>query len=192
MTAIRQPLRGLNTDLYPTRLPSGTADVALNCTVTDGLAKRDGFALWEDDVLGTGASVAVLSMTVARFADGHVYVVCKCADGKLYQRCVYSGDAGVFTLITGGQTHDTSDPGWFFLWRDRLHHFDRVGGTRWNPDVNSGVAYKAGLGKPTTGMTYAAAAGGEKDGRYHVCYSLYNSTTGEESAVSTFQTPALE
>uniref|UniRef100_A0A6H1ZH75 Uncharacterized protein n=1 Tax=viral metagenome TaxID=1070528 RepID=A0A6H1ZH75_9ZZZZ len=160
----------------------------MNVVVEDGeLAKREGFSEYEDAVNST---TSILNMTVAKFASGRVDVVVKLADGVLYQRQVHPSAETSFTAITGGQTHSGSDRGWFYLWSDRLFHFDSVGGTQWNPSVNSGVAYKAGLPRPTTGPTIAAAAGGEKDGRYHVHVSYRDNRTKAEGVVSGAQTGA--
>jgi len=181
--------RGLNTEVYPDRLPEGTADVALNVTVRNGdIERRLGFDELSADV--TGAADAVLSMTVAHFGDGDVYLACKCEDGKLWQRKIYPTDAGSFSEITTNATHSALDAGWWFMWADRLHYFDRGGGSRWNPDANSGVAYKAGLPRPSGGCLIASAAGGEKDGRYHVHMSYRKVATREEGVISGAQTGA--
>jgi hypothetical protein len=173
---------GVNTTAYLNRLPSGTADRAVNVTLINGeLSKRAGFAAVSSDVNGSGNSV--LNMFVAHFADGDVYLVCKCADGFLWAKKVYS-TAGNFAKITTAQTHNAADPGFFFMWGDRLHYFDRGGGSRWNPDVNSGTAYKAGMPKPSTTPTGTAAASGGKFGLYYVYMACRNAATREIGAVS--------
>jgi len=185
---------GINTDAYPGRLRSGDADVALNVTLENRrLAKRQGFTEFEDDV--DGGATGILKMFCVEFADGDVYVIAKLSAGsatKLFQRKVYPADAGSFAEITGGQTHSATDPGWGFMWYDRFHYFDSVGGTRWNPDVNSGVAFKAGMPRPTTGPIPLVAAGGQKDGRYHFHVAYRNSVTREQGVVTGPQSPALE
>lgn len=188
MTATLQTrFRGLNTDISPSRLASGTATVATNVTVRGGkLQKRGGFGVFEDDV--NGSAGAVKNLAVAHFADGDVYVVAKVGTALLQRKT----NAASFSAITGGQTHNASDRGWFFMWADRLHYFDRVGGTRWNPDANSGTAFKAGLCKPSTAPAPTTAGGGEKDGSYHVHWCLRNSTTHEEGILSGTHTPAVE
>ncbi|MDD4888393.1 MAG: hypothetical protein PHU85_00555 [Phycisphaerae bacterium] len=190
MAELNATFRGLNTEVYPDRLPDGTADVALNVTVRNGdIAKRAGFAQVEDDA--DGAAGAILNGTVVRFADGDIYIVVKIG-AKLYQRKMYPSDAGSFTEITLSRAAHATDRGWFFLWADRLHYFDRNGGHRWNPDVNGGVAYKAGLPRPRYGVIPQAAVGGEKDGYYHTVLSYRNKNTGEEGVVTASHTPDLE
>ena len=177
---------GLATDLTPIQMRPGFADIAQDVTLEDGrIQKRGGFGEWEDDA--DGSATAIKHIDVAHFADGDVYVVVKLSDGKLYQRKI---GATSFTQITCGQTHNGSDRGWSFMWADRWHYFDRAGGSRWNPDANSGTAYKAGLRRSAVGPTGVAAAGGEKDGRYRMVMSLLNSDTREEGAVNGPYTPA--
>ena len=162
------------------------ADIALNVTVGEGkLQKRSGFAEWEDDV--DGSATAIKHIDVARFADGDVYVIVKLSAGTLWQRKI---GVASFSQITTGWTHNGKDRGFSFMWADRWHYFDRAGGSRWNPDVNSGTAYKAGLIRPAVGPTGVAAAGGEKDGRYRMVMSLLNSETREEGAIVGPYTPA--
>lgn len=191
MAELKTTFRGLNTDIYPLRLPSGTADVALNVERNSGdLSKRQGFAEYEDDV--DGSASAVLNLFLTAFADGDIYIIAKCADGYLYHKKVYPGTAAEsFTKITGGWApHSTTDRGWGFMWADRFHYFDRDGGSRWNPDANSAVAYKAGLPRPSVGPTITTATGGEKDGRYHVHVAYRNSVTREQGVFSLPQTGA--
>lgn len=188
---VRGKFGGLNTDLYPTRIRSGAADVALNVVVSKGeLKKRGGFAQYEDDV--DGSATGVRSLYVAHFADATVYVMAKLASGtknqQLYRR---KSNASSFTAITTGATHNTADAGWWFTWADRVHCFDRAGGTRIKEASGSFTGYKAGLSKPSTGITFATASGGEKNGRYHVVWALRNNTTLEESICVGAQTPAL-
>ena len=189
MPSLKVPFRGLNTSMYPHRVPSGTADRAVNVTLYDGdLQRRKGFTELEDDVAADGHEHDVLNACIAHFADGDVYIVCKLADGTLRQRKIYPADAGSFTTISTSINHTGSDRGWFFMWADRLHYFDRIGGSSWNPDVNSGTAYKAGLPRPLVGPIIGAAAGGEKEGRYHVAAVYYNSATDEFGQLSSMQT----
>ena len=187
---IRQQFGGINTDIEPVKLPSGMADVALNVEVSgSSLRKRRGFVEFEDDVV---ADASVLNMFVAHFTSGDVYVVCKCSDGKLYQRRVYSSAVNSFTEIKTGYTHNATDAGFFYMYADRLHYFDRVGGSRWHPAVNIaggdtyGTAYKAGIPSPsrTTGPVVEPAADGEKDGHYHSHYRYRNSKTAEVGILS--------
>lgn len=178
-TATRQPFKGINTDVHPSRLVSGQADIALNVVIEDGtLSKRAGFASF---VTAVNSTVGILNMHVARFADGDTYVVVKGNDGILYHK---KSTASTFTAITTGWTHNSSDRGWFFEWADRLHYFDRAGGSRWNPDVNSGTAYKAGMPAPATGGTATTTNGGLKRGAYHFFYTWINTTTTEEGELS--------
>jgi len=185
MPHYRAQFRGLNTDIPACRMPSGTAREAKNVTLADGrLAKRWGFTQFEGDVTGAGDSV--LGLFVARFDDGTVAVVAKCDDGKLYQREVYPSDAGSFTELPTEQTHDSTNAGWDFMWKDRWHYCDSGGASRWHPDhlSTNSKAYKAGQYTPATGPSAAAAAQGEKHGKYHVHYSYYNSDTKEEGQIS--------
>lgn len=182
---------GLNTDVSPNHLPSGSADIALNVVVEKGdVKKRAGFASW-----GTAAS-SVKGMWQVRFGDGDVYVVIKCANAKLYQRKVYPSDAGSFTEISTEQTHNGSDIGWAFMWYDRWHYFDRGGGSRWNPDKNSGKAYKAGMPRCSVGATPAAAAGTSKNaglhGKYRVVPAFRFSETREEGQYAGPQAVAIQ
>lgn len=182
---------GLNTDVSPNHLPSGTADIALNVVVEKGdLKKRGGFASW-----GTTAA-AVKGMWQVRFGSGVVYIVIKCADAKLYQRQVSPSLASGFTAITTEQTHNASDIGWAFMWYDRFHYFDRGGGSRWNPTKNSGKAYKAGMPRCATGATLAAAAGTTRNaglqGKYRVVGTYRFSETEEEGQFSGPQATSVQ
>ncbi len=180
---IRQQFGGINTDIEPVKLASGTADIALNVEVSrSSLRKRRGFAEFEDDVV---ADVAILNMFQADFANGDVYIVCKCSDGKLWRRRVYASAATDFTELTSEVTHNAIDPGWAFMAHDRFHYFDRAGGSRWHPGVRA-KAYKAGIPSPsrTAGPVVAPAADGEKDGYYHGHYRFRNSKTKEVGIVS--------
>ncbi len=188
MGAIRGQFGGLNTDLPFGKVPSGTARSALNVTVRNGkLQKRAGFSEYEDNVTG-----AVMNLWCVTFADGDVYLVAKVGTSlmtaKIYDASTKAAVALSWAAITGGNTHIAADTGWSFLWRDRFHYFDSGGGSRWNPDVNSGVAYKAGIKGGATAVL-AAAAGSpsgyrEKVGNYHVHLAYRNSTTLEEGVVS--------
>jgi len=185
---ISTSFRGLNTDQNPSRVPSGTATEAVNVTVTNGrLQKRGGFAMFEDDVNGSAGGVT--GLWIARFDGGVTYVMAK-VGAVLYHRKVTATVATAFSALTSGTTHNANDRGWSFAWADRWHHFDRGGGSRWNPTVNIpgggtvGTAYKAGLTKPSTGAAVTTATGGEKDGQYHCYWALRNDTTGEEGIVT--------
>jgi hypothetical protein len=176
------------TDPSPNRLASGTADIASNVILDAGsLKRRKGFAEWEDAV---AAQLSVVAMWTAAFGNGYVYVYVKLSNGTLYHRRVYPTEATSFTAITGGATHSGVDVGWGFTWKDRFYHFDRGGGTKHNPAVNSGTAYKAGLPRPAVGPVGYVSAGGEMDGHYHYHVAYRNSVTREESVVTAPQTPA--
>ena len=168
---------GLNTDMSPHRVPSGTATAATDVTVENGhLKKRSGFGMYEDDV--DGAAKSVLNIFTARFADGSTYIVAKMADKFLYQRKVYPSPAASFTKITDKWSgHSATEMGWFYMEADRLYYFDSVGGTKWHP--SAGV-WKAGIGQPTTRPGLALAGRGEKDGWYHVVYSYRDERTQDE------------
>lgn len=186
MAELRTQFRGLWTQPYPGRTPSGAADLALNVTIDDGdLAKREGFAEYEDDV--NGSANAVRNMFVVPLGNGDVYVICKCADGKLWQRRAYATAASSFSELTTEWTHSSNDRGWSFLWADRWHYFDRIGGSRWNPDARA-KAYRAGMRRPSVGPLLSAAAGGEKQGRYHVHIAYRKEATRETGVISAPQT----
>lgn len=182
---LRVQFRETNTETPGQVLPSGTSDDTLN-VVLDGarLRGRNGFA-----VLSTSLGSAILNMTTARFANGDIYLVAKCADTFLYFRKMYPADAGSWTKITDKWTgHNTTDRGWFFMHSDRLHYFDRVGGTKWHPTAGT---FKAGIACATV-PAIEVAAGGEKEGFYFVYGVKYNSVTHEMSAGSSPASSALE
>jgi len=191
VAVLKAQFLGMNSDLSPNKVPTGTADIASNIILDGGsLKRREGFSEWEDNVTGSGHSI-VAARSVA-FSSGYVYVVVKCSNGTLYRREVYPVEATAFTAISGGQTHNGTDAGWFFVWDDYLYYFDRAGGTKWNPHRNSGTAYKAGLPRPTLGPIPVDSAGGEKEGFYHVHVAYRNSRTREEGVVSGTHTPYEE
>jgi len=179
-TRQRVMFEGLNSDVDPTRLASGACDDLLNVEIEDGtLKKRYGFERW---ATGLGD---VRRIAVAEFANGDVYVVVKAGSGLQHRR-VYPTDTGSFTTLSTEQSHNADDHGWFGMMADRLHYFDRAGGSRWHPDSLSGnsKAFKAGILRCTTGPTLSQAAGGEKDGWYRVYAAFRNSVTREEGMVS--------
>ena len=195
MPHYRGQFRGLNTDLPVAKLPSGTATEAMNVLVRGRkLAKRPGFAEFEDDANGSAGSI--LGIFVAAFRNGEVFIVVKCTDKKLYQRQVYpTAEAAVaFTAILTNHTHDATSPGWAHMWNDRFHYNDSGGATRWHPDhLGAGSkAYKAGQLRPAAGVTSVTAANGQKNGRYHVVHAWWNSTTREEGQVSPPVTAPVE
>lgn len=177
-TRRRIDFNGLNTDLPAEQLPSGTASVATNVVLQDGvLRKRAGFDQWEDDVDGSGGGI--LNMTQAKFADGSTYVICKMDDGFLWQRNVTGSD---FTRIDDkwatGDTpgHSTTEAGSFYMWANRLFYSDSGGGTKWEPTLGAKKAGMPAGARPTT----SATTGGAKGGRYHLFAAYRNSVTGEE------------
>jgi len=171
---------GINTDLPPTKLPSGTAREALNVTIKDGkLAKRQGFARYEASV--DGGTTSIIGMWVAHFKAA-TYVVVKLSTGRYYQR---KTDQNSFTIIsnTYGWTH-TNEVGFAFMWNDRFICGDSGGVSQWNPDIGGGVMYKAGLPQPTPALTLVAAANGAKNGFYHCHLAYYHSSLDVEGVVS--------
>ena len=144
MSVIQRPFGGLLTDPDPIQVPSGSADIALNVTVRDGkLAKRHGFAEWEDNVTG-GADV--LFLDVVHYADGSAFVIAKLDDGKLYQR---RSSASSFTQLSAG--HSTTAVGWSFFWCNRWFYIDSKKTAR---VIWSGSAFSvklAGFTTPTFG-----------------------------------------
>ena len=190
-TIFKIPFGGVNTDIAPTKLKSGTADVALNVTVQQGrLAKRDGFGVFNQDV--TGAGTGILNIFPARFDDGSVRLMVKCSDathGRVYFCDVTT--TSTFTGMPNGQAHSVSDPGWWFMHSNRMYYFDTSGGSKWNPTLNSGNAWKAGIAAPTVGALATPAGGGGKDGAYHIQVAAHNSVTLEESVCSGPQSPPI-
>jgi len=183
MAVIQRPFGGLLTDLDPTQVPSGSADIALNVTVEDGkLAKRAGFEEWEDAVASTSA---VVFLDVAYFANGDIYVIAKLADLKMYHRRVYepSGGSAATSFTVSRTARDATDVGWSFMWADRWHYGDGAGILRFKAATGSSAltAYDAGLATPTFGTTIIAAASGAMEGFYHIYATVRNSLTREES-----------
>ena len=186
---VRGIFSGLNSDEHPTKFSTGDADVATNVTVRNGkLQKRGGFA-----VAKTGFG-GIKNMHVVRFASGAVYVVVKTTTGTLQSSLVTAGALGAVATIATEQTHNANDRGWFFYWGDRLHYFDRGGGSRWHPDnlSTNTKAWKAGLARSTTGPLLTQAAGGEKEGYYRAVVQLRNSVTEEEGDFSEPVATAVE
>ena len=183
MARLKAQFRGLNTDLPISKLPSGSAREALNVTVANGrVAKRMGFATW---IGGVNSTTGILFMYVARF-EAAAYLFVKLSGGTFWQRQVWPASAASFTQIatTNGHTHDGSEPGFAFMWAERLIYGDNGGVSQWNPFYNSGVMVKAGLPKPARGATLSEAANGEKDGFYHCHYAWYDSLLDVEGVVS--------
>ena len=178
-----------NDELHAGGLPSGTAIDMLNTVIDSNtiIGGRLGFDVFDDDIDAGPVSFGnILNMHVATFADGDVYLVTKRSDGKLYHRKLYPSDAGAWTLIANkwpSGLHNTSDRGWFYMAADRLYYFDRVGGTKWNPDAG---VFKAGI-ENTQAPLITAISGGGKDGWYHVTTTNVNTKTGEESTFSGIQ-----
>ena len=194
MAKLKAQFRPIQEELPASNSPDGICLDTLN-TVTDGnsvLGGRKGFDAFD---LNTGTKGEILNMFVATFANGTVYVVTKRVDGKLYHWEVYPDPApavSAWTLIKNQWTnnlHSTADRGWFFMWADRMYYFDRIGGTKWDgtsaSSTGTGV-YKAGLSHNTSPLI-APAVGGGKEGHYHLTHTQYNQKTGEESAMSGFQ-----
>ena len=185
MANLKATFRGLYTDVYPNSLPSGVADDILN-TVFEGtsLKGRKGFDLWEES---TGS--AILNLCHVTFANGNGYIVKKLADGYLYYQ-VDTGGAWTKIAAYSGTSDDairnTSDPGWFYFWSDRLYYFDRSGSVKWHPV--DGI-WKAGIDSTVGPATLTPAAGGEKEGYYHVHVAKWNSSSEELSRVTAPQTP---
>lgn len=183
----QQRFLGLNTDMSPNILPSGTADIALNVLVDRGrLQKRSGFSEFESDIDQSANSI--LFMDVAHYANGEIYVIVKMDTGLFYHRKVYPTDAGFFSSISlaalgyTSNRHSTSDRGWSYMWGDRWYYFDSVGGTKFYLPTPS--VYRAGLPQPDTAPSLTSASGGEKEGVYHVVYTYANKATNEESVIS--------
>jgi hypothetical protein len=167
---------GLNTDISPNRLRSGTSDTATNVEIQDGeLSKRRGFGFLKT------LSLSISNMFTVGFNNGDRYNIVK-AGSKLYHNLI-----GTTTWTEIVTTHTlSSERGWFYFWGDRLHYMDSGGANRWHPDVNLGVAYKDGLPKPISTLA-SAAAGGAKEGVYHCHHTHFNRVTQEESVASSVQ-----
>lgn len=175
MAVIRTRFRGLHTDIFAGRVPSGVADIALNVTVENGdLAKRAGFTQVDSD---TGV---VLHMWEVVFEGVAPYIIAKVGTGLKK-----STDSGrTFIAISTEATHGAG-PGWGYMWADRFHYVDQGGCSRYHPSEHGGVAFLDGLPRPGAGKepALAAAGGGEKEGKYHVYWALRNSVTREEGPV---------
>ncbi len=173
MPVIRPEFRGLHTDIFGGRVPSGTADIALNVTVENGeLAKRGSFEEIDAD---TGT---VLKMWEVVFDGVTPYII-----AKKGTTLIKSTDYGAtFTALTTEATHGAG-PGWGYVWGDRFHYVDQAGTSRYNPSKHSNVAFKDGLQRPSTAAAVGAAGGGEKEGKYHVYWAMRNSVTREEGPV---------
>jgi hypothetical protein len=184
MPTLHSTFQGLNTDVDMNRLPSGTADLAVNVDLAVGaLAKRAGFSEWDASV--SGGDSAVLGLFQMGFATGDYYVIAKCADGKLYQRNTYPTDAAAFTVVTSVWAHVVDEGGWGYGWADRFHYVDSGGASRWHPtNPLFTKALKDGLPRPVA-PTAIPSSPGAKEGMYHFHYAFRNSKTLEEGAVST-------
>ena len=172
---------GLNTDISPNRLPSGSADTATNVEIQDGeLSKRRGFGFLHS------LAGSISNMFTVGFNNGDRYNIVK-AGTKLWQNKITTTSWAEITT-----THTlSSNRGWFYFWGDRLHYIDSGGANRWHPSVNSGVAYKDGL--PPPGSTLAVSGvGGAKEGVYHCHHTHFNSVTQEESVASSVQSASTE
>ena len=180
MATIKAQFGVLVSELDPNGQPSGTADTVLNVVRTgQTLEGRKGFD--EFDAAGT---TPILNLACAHFANGETYVVKKLNTGILWYMKTYPA-AGNWTQIADKFSgHSTTDRGWFYFWADRLYYFDSKGGTKWGPnDSGTMTAWKAGLAA-TVRPEVAAAAGGGKEGVYHVYAATKNSKTNEISQVS--------
>lgn len=190
MRTLKGTFRGLNTEISHNSLDSGAASTSLNVEVTARSVRgRRGFAAFDS----AGMEGAIRNMTTCSFSDGSVYVVKKCSDGKLYFWKTHPSDDGSWTEVVdrwGG--HHGADPGWFFFHMDRLHYFDRVGGTKLDlpnygytadPEAWTGC-WKSGL-LSTVGILPTAADGGEKEGHYRTSVTKMDSRTRAESTMTT-------
>ena len=197
MGAFRGQFGGLNTDLPFGKVGSGTAREAVNVTVRNGqLQKRAGFSEHTATTDATIGGDPILNIFQAHFADGDVYLIAKVNDGgtgKLFYAQIYNGTTHAAVTVswtelditTNSITLSATDPGWAFLWRDRWHYFDgTVRGVRWEPGTNTGIPYKAGMPAYGSGPIAAAAANGEKNGKYHAHVAYRNFDTEEEGTVS--------
>lgn len=186
MAKHRMTFRGLYSKIYPNALPSGAADSILN-TVFEGtsLQGRKGFALWDAN---TGS--AIRSLYHVRFANGNGYNVKKVADGYLYFQAETGGDWTKIATLTSESSAqmDTTDAGWFYFWHDRLYYHDRSGTLKWHPVDGT---WRAGVYSSVGAGAMTAAAGGEKEGYYHVHIAKWNDVTNELSSVAGPQSPGI-
>ncbi len=179
MAVIRTRFRGLHTDIFAGRVPSGVADIALNVTVENGeLGKRASFTK-------IGTTSGILKMWQVVFEGVAAYVIAKV--GTALQKSTNSG--ADFSDLSTEATHGAG-PGWGYFWGDRFHYVDQGGCSRYHPSFHSNVAFKDGLPRAGAGKAAAlsAAGGGEKEGKYHVFWALRNSLTREEGPVEGAQT----
>jgi hypothetical protein len=157
MPRLKARFRGLNTDLPMGKLPSGCAREALNVLVTGArIRKRLGFSAYAASASGT---VKIVGMWIVPFK-AKTYLVIKITGPYFYCREVYPTPGGwsSITVHASGHTHSGTDRGWAFVWNDRWVYSDSGGTSQWNPLYNSGQMVKAGLPKPASGSTLAAAA----------------------------------
>lgn len=184
MRELKVPFGPLVTEAHPHLVPTGTATSSNNVQMEAGrLQKRYGFHWFTSNDPGT-----IVNMTIAPFSNGDIYLVVKSGTSLKYMK-IYPSTTTWSTITDKWGGHHATDRGFFYMHADDLFYFDREGGTKWHPSRGT---FKAGIGKPSVGITGAAASGGEMEGHYHVRWMARNSRTDEEGQVSATHTPAIE
>lgn len=192
--------RGLNTELPPDRVKSGTATVSQNVTL-EGTSIKGRYGFDEYDANGGGLS-AIMSMCVFHTAAGESYLMVKRTDGGLDYKKLYP-TPGSWTNIVArwgatGNTHSTTNHGWWFVYQDRVHYVDNVGVTKWHPTTTrkpggAGAAdsWKAGI-QSTVAPTLTAAQYGTMEGFYRVATVKKHSVTEDLSCIQDLQDGPVE
>ena len=195
MAQVKAQFGPYNDELPPSGLKSGVAIDMLNTVIDSNtvIGGRLGFDVWDNN---TGPKGNILSMFVATFSNGDVFVVTKRSDKKLYHWKAYDGGGGAaataWTEIKNkwpSNLHATAERGWFFMWADRMYFVDSVGGTKWDGTEASSAGvgvYKSGI-ESKKGPVLLPIAGGGKEGWYHVTATNLNVLTGEEGCAGAFQ-----
>lgn len=164
---IRGQFGGLLPDLSATRWPAGTAVACKNVELNDGkLSKRKGFEL-------EASLSSIKGIWPCNFSSASLLAIKDNSTLRLWS------DQGGGTNIAAVTSMET-DRGWLYFWADRAHYMNQDGARRIESD---GTDYPDGISRPNAQPTITSAAGGEKEGYYHVWVAGYNSVTGEVGQV---------
>ncbi|HUU98749.1 MAG TPA: hypothetical protein VM487_23705 [Phycisphaerae bacterium] len=109
-------------------------------------------------------------------------------EGRLQKRAGFSRDdetVDTARMIQGpdGNLYTRTVAGWFYVWAGRVY-FNAATGSVYSLTGDFATTKKAGLPRPAAGFAVAAFTGGRLEGEYHVHWTYYNSSTGEESVLS--------
>ena len=204
---------GLNTELAVNKLRSGTGRVSRNTTLTAGvLSGRAGFAEFDANA---GSLHACLSAAVFPNASGDIYLMVKRNEtatagidyALIYNATTRANVAASWTdMADQWSGHVVTERGWWFTHKDRLHHCDHAGMSKWHvtpnykPDATTAGsftngtparAWKGGI-RCDIGPVLAAAETGAKHGHYFMGAVKRNSTTGELSCIQDLQATSCE